>query len=158
MTLKCIVLCSSWKRAEARSGPRWKKNARKPANNSNRSLEQRTEISASISGSWRGGITAIRARARFSSAKKTGPIVGFFGRARGFSRRRRTKLKRIRNRARLNRPKERHEQIRHKRRNHTLRAEICTPRRRRPFSGNAEAGALLSRNRHVSWATGHKNG
>jgi len=94
------------------------------ANNSNRSLEQRTEISASIYGSWRGGITAIRARARIFFREKDWPYRRILRACSRLLARRRTKLKRIRNPARLNRPKERHEPNPPQKKNHTLRAEI----------------------------------
>ncbi|PYU62452.1 MAG: hypothetical protein DMG56_11815 [Acidobacteria bacterium] len=120
--------------------------------------EQRKEILGSTYGLWRGGITAIRAKARFSSARRTGLIVGFFGHARDFSRRRPAKPKRSRPPGRLNRPKEGHEQIRYQRRNHAIRAEVRRPCCQGSFSRNAEVGALLSRNRHVPRATGRKDG
>src|SRR6266446_6254872 len=128
------------------------------ASNSNWTQPKRMETWASISGLWRGGFTAIHARARFSSAKKTGLIVGFFERARACSRRKQAKQKRIQRPGQRNRLKERHEQIRHQRRNHALRAEVCGPRRRGPFSRNAQAGTFLSRNRHLPRTTGRKNG
>src|SRR5206468_1044448 len=87
-------------------------------------VEKLDEILGSAYGLWRGGITAVRAKARFSSVRRTGLIVGFFGHARDFSRRRPAQPKRSRHPGRLDRPKERHEQIRYQRRNQALRGEV----------------------------------
>src|SRR5436309_4503117 len=114
-------------------------------------------ISASTCGSWRAGTTAIPAKARFSSAKKTGPIVGFFGPALGSWLRRQAQRQNLKRRDRQQTLKECHDGIRHQRRNDAVRTEICGTRLRGTFSRIAAARALFHRNRDVPRPTGYED-
>src|ERR671924_108563 len=117
----------------------------------NRPQTSTTAILPNTCRSSRAGFTASRATARFSSAKKTGLIVGFFGRAHDCLRlRKASRQKRLRQ-GRRHHLKEGHDQIRHERRNHAVRAEVCRARGGWPFSGNTENGALFAGHWNLPW-------